>query len=480
MVGLPGINDVNGLVMTVIHLDDTPQYVRLANYASDVALDGLSGHVSLDFSVVKAGWDDTDTVDWTTVKRMFLSLVPTTYSSGDTTPLPTEVTSTISLTNIAVTGPQVIKWDGSTDAHSLKMADGYDDSYHLAPKRIVEAAYALGYRDWYNVYMGLSHHHNVTWSETESRFICDPAKDPVNATARAWWDDLVINLVAQGFINIVVSISYEIINYQMPLAWRQLDYAGNPGRSGWDPPSEFISPCNTQALNFLIAEANYLIGRITALGGNPVIQVGEPWWWDGAYGGSGPCFYDGYTTAAYTSETGKAVPTPYLTSISSSYVGHEDYLYWLRQKLGDSTMYILNTVKAANPTAETSILFFTPQIMASPMLLIINLPVDHWKYPNLDILQIEDYDWIIDKHWPHHDTTWNTAFTLLNYPVDKVQYFAGFNLLPEDADEVWPGILLVIRESMNKSVTTFIWARPQVWRDNIIWDDREQISVSEE
>ncbi|AZG78170.1 non-contractile tail sheath protein [Methylocystis rosea] len=485
MVGVASMLSERPPTFTVEHLDGSLSYVRPAAYATDMADDGMSGHIKLEFSQVGGGWEGTEPVDWTSVKRMFLSLIPEDYElPADPpvlTPLAEEVIAHLSMSNISVEGPDLFKWRAGVAPHRLGMTDGYDDSYHLAPKRIVDAAHDLGYRGWYNVYIGLSHHHAVAWSESEERFIVDIGKPIINSAARAWWDDLVVNLVAKGFEKIVVSVSYEIIHYLMPTDWYQRDHAGAPGESGWDPPSRFISPCRTDALDYLAGVANYLVGRIIALGGEAYFQIGEPWWWDNSYveGGGGPCFYDYATLLAYNADTGLYAPMPYLTSVTADFSSPEQtaFVNWLGDKLGQSTNYIRDAVKTAHPAVKTAILVYTPQVFSYPMLEIVNLPISYWEAPEYDVLQIEDYDWVIGRDWARHATTWDTAFTTLGYTPDTTQFFSGFNKDAINASTVWPAMFVAIRESYQKCSQTYVWARPQIWRDRIIWQDAEMITV---
>lgn len=483
MVGIAPIDAEIPPTLTVEHIDGSFSYVRLFNYTTSLAPDGLSGHVSLDFASVFGGWTATDAVDWTSVKRMFISLIPEAYVASSTTPLPAEVVAEFHATNIVVTGPEIVKFNVAAAAHRLRIADGYDDSYNLTPARIVDSMHGLGYRDWYNIYIGLSHHHAVTWNSGEARFVVDPSKPAVAEAARAWWEDMVTKLVAKGFDKIVVSVSYEIIHYLMPSDWYQRDHAGVPGESGWVPPSRFISPCRTDALDYLAGVANYLVGRVIALGGEAYFQIGEPWWWDNSYvSGGGPCFYDYATLLAYNADTGLYAPTPFLTSVTSDFSAPEQtaFVHWLGDKLGQSTNHIRDAVKTAHPAVKTAILVYTPQVFSHPMLEIVNLPVSYWEAPEYDVLQVEDYDWIIERDWTKHATTWDTAFTTLGYTPETTQFFSGFNLNAIDADTVWPAIVVGIKDGYQKAQETFVWARPQIWRDHIVWDDREMITIGSE
>lgn len=74
----------------------------------------------------------------------------------------------IEFRNISCTG------DGSTlgirtnplDIHDIKMTDGYDNSYPLTPKRVVDGIIELGYRNWYNEYIGITHMHRLIYDDT--------------------------------------------------------------------------------------------------------------------------------------------------------------------------------------------------------------------------------------------------------------------------------------------------------------------------
>ncbi|PPD09618.1 MAG: hypothetical protein CTY36_03390, partial [Methylocystis sp.] len=236
----------------------------------------------------------------------------------------------------------------------------------------------------------------------------------------------------------------------------------------------------TEALDYLAACADYLIGRVVALGGDAYFQIGEPWWWDNSYVVDGaPCFYDPATIAAYAAETGLPVPTPYLPRTSSDFSApaQSAFVHWLGDKLGESTLYFRDAVKALQPSVKTMILVFTPQVFSRPMLEIVNLPVAHWAHPNFDIAQIEDYDWVIAADWAKHETTYETGFATLGYPPSKVQYFSGFVFKAQDAAILWPRIFLCIREGYARVSQTWVWARPQIWREGIIWQDAEMITV---
>ena len=467
LTNIRALDAVNGPTLTINHLDGTVDYVRLSNYITSGT--SSAGHVHLAFASVGSGWDGTGTIDWTTVSNLMLSLVNDSFTAGSGVALVTQEVGTIAISNITVTGPTLAQDMTSLAAHDLRMTDGYDDSYPQTPTRFIQQMYQLGYRDWYSIYIGISHHQDVIWDNDESRFVVNPSGRIINDATQAWFNSLLSELQSNGFTKVVISVSYEVVHYLMPSGWQQYDADGHPGLSGWSPPSEFITPSNTAPLNYL-ADVVKAIFALFPVGMTQYIQVGEPWWWDNSFTTHEPCFYDSYTIAAYTSETGLPVPKPYLTSTTQSTVGYENFLNWLAQKLGDSTHYIVNQVRQTYPDAASAILFYTPQIFSTPMLQMVNLPINSWSSPQWDILQVEDYEWVINGDWANHETTWTTAETTLGYPLNHIQYFSGFNLQASTSDVVWPNVYRAIDDAYAEGVSqVWVWARPEVFRDGIVW-----------
>lgn len=473
--GIRGPHEANGPTIAVTHTDSSVQYVRFSNYLTS----GIptNGHYRLDFSTVGAGWEGLDPIDWTTVDNLLLSVMNSSYDTSNPVAPITEVVGTIHLTDITVTGPPLHIGDPALPAHALRMTDGYDDSYYLTPTRLVAGMHALGYREWYTIYFGISHHHNVTWNSGQSRFEVDPAAVPVNAPARAWFGSLFAELAAHEFPKIVLSQSYEVVGYQMPDAWAQQDASGAFGLTGWSPPSKLVSPCNTTALDYLVDVMTYMVGLADSAGLTTHIQTGEPWWWDNSFTTRAPCFYDAATVAAYTAYSGSAPPTPRITSIDDPVApAQTSFLAWLNERLGASTLYIRDQVRVTHPGVPAMVLFFTPQIYSTGVMAAVNLPTASWHSPAWDILQVEDYDWVTGPsgaaapQWALHATTWNTAFSTLGYAPANTHYFAGFVLLESDADDMWPLITQAIADGFAHNVAeVWVWARPQVFRDGWVY-----------
>src|ERR1044072_3659441 len=471
------IDALNGPTLAVQHVDTTTQFVRIWNYLTSGT--NMAGPSKLDFANVKAGFTATDAVDWTTIDNMFLSLVHDTYDAiNPMTPLVPEQHATFTMSNITVTGPTLAQNTTALAAHNFRMTDGYDDSYPLTPTRFVKQCQLLGYRKWYSVYMGISHHHDLIWNAGEGRFVVNPSGTYINTATIAWFRSLFTELVNNGFTCCNISVSFEIVNYLMPTGWQQYDAGGNPGLSGWSPPSEFVSPCNPAALTYLVNVVK-AIYALFPIGLQKFFEMGEPWWWDNSFTTHQPCFYDAYTVAAYPAETGLPVPLPYITSTSQSMVGYENFLSWLGSKLGEATLWIRDQIKATYNDATSTILFYTPQIFATQMLQIVNLPLTQWKYPNWQVLQVEDYDWIIDADWASHETTWDTASKTLGYPLNQIHYFSGFNLMPGTAALIWPNVIIGLQDGVYHDVAeNWVWARPEVFRDGITYQTINFFSLS--
>jgi len=296
---------------------------------------------------------------------------------------------------------------------------------------------------------------------------------PINAATMAWFNAFLAKLNELGY-EYINSVSYEIIDFYMPPEWKQRDYLGRPGLSGWVPPSSFIVPTNTETLNYLVEVQKQFLTAAVAAGHPPRFQIGEPWWWDGAYSNGAPCLYDDFTRALYATETGSAVPTPWIESIYQPVAPNQvPYLTWLRGKLGASTSYIRDQVKAEFPTAEATLLFFTPQVLnlSSEVTNLVNFPIEDWKYPAYDFMQIEDYDWIIASRLDLVPLTFDAARNILLYPHSVVHYFAGFVLNAQDY-EIWKWAETAIRMAQEADMAyIYVWSYTQAIRDSVLYDD---------
>ncbi|MBS3962571.1 MAG: DUF2163 domain-containing protein [Sandarakinorhabdus sp.] len=394
-----------------------------------------------------------------------------------------EQAAEVTISNVSVTGPGAMLLIRTTalPAHDLAMTDGFDNAYPLTPERIVEQVHRQGYRGPYVLYMGISKFHSLSWNAGEARYVVDPAKPKLSAPAEQWIDDFFARLHAKGF-TIIPSVSFEILNAFMPTAWKQRDYAGNEARTGWNPPSSLAAPTSAAALTYFRDVFLACLARLPG-GAAKHFQIGEPWWWDGSFGSRAPHIYDSATQALYVAETGQAVPTPLLTTVDAQPAAqHAPYLAWLRDKLGAATSYLTAQVKATHPTATSYLLIFTPQLLSTvaPMLYTLNFPQAAWASPAFDVLQIEDYDWVAEGAFEKLPLTWMLAQSTLGYPLNKIEYFGGFALLPSDA-YVWEHTDQALQQAAARGPKQlYVWSREQVWRDGWVYGRLEWMLYPEQ
>src|SRR3546814_12414198 len=75
------------------------------------------------------------------------------------------------------------------------------------------------------------------------------------------------------------------------------------------------------------------------------------------------------------------------------------------------------------------LLFYAPQVLDSeaPDLVRANMPVE-WAVPAFDVLQLEDYDFVIAGDPGSSARAFDTVIARLGCPPDDQHYFSGFVL----------------------------------------------------
>ncbi len=250
-----------------------------------------------------------------------------------------------------------------------------------------------------------------------------------------------------------------------PQAWAQRDLSGAPGLTGWDPPSNLLSPANDAAMGYLRKVAGETVGLMKSAGVPVIFQIGEPWWW--TYADGRICLYDDAAKAAFG---GNPVAIPSLRVTLNA--AQKALLDKAGQKLAASTAALTQAVRtAASPgMAEVRLLAFTPTLLdpATPDAERANLPVG-WARPAFDRLQVEDYDWLTEGNAGARRDGYAKIDAKLGYPADRQDYLAGFVLLPDDADNFWARIDAGLDEAEARGIARrFVWASPQVMRDGYV------------
>ncbi|MEM8799697.1 MAG: DUF2460 domain-containing protein [Pseudomonadota bacterium] len=481
--GIRKLPEIHGPTLTIEGRDQNGAsrawYVRLWNYAEGEPDDAM---ITLRFDDLAGGFlhpEEADPVYAGDIDRLFISMVPPAFDGQSTEPFddPLGGAGWVELTNILVDGKGAALTRAETmlPAHNLRIAGGYDDAFNVTPERIVRNAIALGYRKWFNHYVGMSHFYALKWDEDEERFIIRNEGTLLNTPCIRWHEDFFAWLTKFRF-RAVVSLSFELFDAVAPEAWKQRAHDGRPALTGWQPPSTLLIPTHTEAMGYLQQVAVTFSGLAENAANDFVFQIGEPWWWYQLFDDARPCFYDATTTALYEDETGRPLPTKHVSVFETPNSAQQHYLDWLGGKLGAATLALRDAVSAVYPTTQVTMLLYTPQILdpAAPMLRTVNLPVASWSYPAFSFLQLEDYDYVIDGEWYSHGSGLDAVASTLGYGPSDSHYFAGFVLNAVDKD-IWRNIHRAILSGKSRGFRElFVWAYPQMMRDAFTYFELEE------
>ncbi len=471
--GVLPLDAVNGPVLTIEGRDAAGTarawYVRLWNYAVGSPEDA---RVSLDFAIVTGGFllpGEADPVWAGDVDRMFVSLVPPGFDAS-ATPLAAPAEGWVALSGIACDGPGAVLAIGDVvvPEHGLEIASGYDDSYHLTPARLLRNALLLGYRGAIVHYLGMSHYMRL---ETNSGgFYASLAGGALNVAAAAWQRDFAACAHALGY-DVIWSLSYELFDAYCWGDWKQRAWDGTPARTGWEPPSTLLSPAHAEAMGYLRAVAATVIGIAVAAGLAPKFQVGEPWWWTMSDGR--PCLYDSAARAAFG---GSPVEIASVHAVTSA--PQRALLDAAGAVLAASTAALVAAVKAVAPGTQTHLLIYLPGVLAgdAPEIARANVPAG-WAAPAFDVLQLEDYDFVVAGNAAGTARAVAAAQARLGYATAHTDYFSGFVLRPDQFAD-WREIDAAADAARARGVArSFIWALPQVLRDGFVHFDSGEETV---
>lgn len=463
--GLVALDAVNGPTMTIEGRDASGAartwYVRLWNYATGTPTDA---RIALPFSSIEGGFvlpGEADPVHASDIDRMFISLVAPGYDAGSTEAFATAQTGWVELSDMACDGHRAMLTIGDVmvPPHRLGIATGYDDAYNQAPARLVRAAQSLGYRGSINHYIGMSHFFSLQ-PDGAGGFVVDPAAAAMNVPAERWHRAFLAEAKLAGYA-VILSQSFEVLAQHCPTAWQQRSLSGAPAQTGWSPPSALLSPASADAVAWLRKVALALV-QMQQEAGLPVrYQVGEPWWWVTA--DKQICLYDDAAKAALG---GSPIAIPSLSSALST--AQRELLDAAGAVLASATATLAGAVRAAagEAGAEILLLAFLPTVYdpATPEAHRANLP-SGWASPAFDVLQLEDYDWLVEGKDALRSAARAAAEAKLGYPRGRQHFLSGF-VLTEGQDLPWRRIDAAADEALDLGIAeTFVWALPQVARD---------------
>lgn len=466
--GIIALDALNGPTLTIEGRDENGAartwYVRLWNYAEGSPTDAV---VTLRFSKLDGGFllpFEADRVYPGAIDRMFVSLAPPAYDPAGG-PLAAPVEGWAEMSGISADGQDVMLEIGDVRVppHGIGLCTAFDDSGTQTPARLLRNARALGYRGEIVHYLGMSHYFRLVSTGAE-RFEVEPAAAGFNVAAQAWHRDYFVRCHQAGYAPIA-SLSYELLAMHCPQAWTQRDLDGKPALTGWDPPSNLLSPANGEAMQYLAKVARVAVSILRDVGAAVRFQIGEPWWW--TYGDGRICLYDDAAKAHFG---GNPVAIPSLRAALDK--AQFDLLDTAGSALAASTAALTAAVReeASPAPAEVRLLAFVPTLLdpATPEAKRANLPQE-WAMPAFDRLQIEDYDWLTAGKAGLRRKACELVDARLGYPREQQDYLAGFVLLAEDASAFWPLIDEGLDEAAARGIARrFVWASPQVMRDGYV------------
>lgn len=468
--GVRALDAVQGPVLTIEGRDAggvaRSWYVRLWNYASGSPQDAV---VAIDFATVEGGFrrpDEAVPVWVGDVDRMFVSLVPPGYDGVDAA-LAEPAEGWVELTDIACEGPGAVLALGGAvvPEHGLRMASGYDDSYHLTPARLLRNALHLGYRGPIVHYVGMSHYFRL--EAAGGGFYVSARGGVLNMACVAWHRAFVQAAQRLGY-GLIWSLSYELFNAHCWGDWKQRAADGSPALTGWSPPSTLLSPAHAGAMDWLAQVAAAFVRLAVAAGMAARFQVGEPWWWVQP-DRHAPCLYDAAAVADFA-------PVPIASIREVTTEAQRATLDRAGACLARSTIALADAARAAaGGQCVTHLLTYLPTVLdpLAPEAKRANMPVG-WAWPAFDVLQLEDYDWAATGDAVATAQGVAAATARLGYPTEAQHYFAGFVLRPEERGQ-WRAIARAAATARARGVAeTFVWALPQVMRDGFVHFDLEE------
>jgi uncharacterized protein (TIGR02217 family) len=458
--GIRGLDAIDGPTLTLEGRDASGAarswYVRLWNYADGTPEDAL---VALDFALLAGGWEADDPVWAGDVDRMFVSMVAPGYS-GEDVPLAAPAEGWAELSGIACDGAGSVLATGDTlvPEHGLRIATGYDDLYHLTPARVLSNCLRLGYRGTINHYVGMSHYFRL--EALGGGFYVSLAGGVLNGPCAAWHRDFCERAKALGY-ELILSLSYELLDQHVWGDWKQRAADGSPALTGWSPPSTLLSPAHDGAMSYLRLAAQAFAGLAAAAGLRVRFQVGEPWWW--VTGDGRICLYDSAAVESFApvpiGDVRGSLSEPQLASLDAA-----------GAVLADSTAALVSAVRGVDEDAEALLLVYPPAVLPGPGTRLANLPLD-WESPAFDRLQLEDYEWVTGGNAGASARGIAEVQARLGYPPDRQHYFAGFVLAAEDRGQ-WHRIAAAVAAARGRRTgEVFLWALPQLLRDGFTWFD---------
>jgi uncharacterized protein (TIGR02217 family) len=286
------------------------------------------------------------------------------------------------------------------------------------------------------------------------------SQTPMNSAALAWHQSFAMEAKARGY-QVIWSLSYEILDQFCPQSWKQRAFDGSPAATGYEPPSALVSPANSEAIAYLSTVARALVDLARDAGLQPMVQIGEPWWWVRSSGAI--CIYDAAARSTFGGNP------PEIANVRAPLNAVQVALLDAAgAKLAQSTAQIAAAVKDQAADAVTLLLAYLPGPLdaAAPELRRANLPLG-WAKPAFDVLQLEDYEWVTGEQDARRKAGWTLATSRLGYSICEQHYLSGFVATAGERAQ-WSQVLAAAGEAQQRGCAeVFLWALPQVLRDGL-------------
>ncbi|EKA1377507.1 hypothetical protein OJ570_000333 [Escherichia coli] len=474
----------NPPVLTVVHKDDSRQYISLTRYATDVSKDGTSATVTIDFNDAMAGFYADEPIELESVTSLMFSMSSRHYKEGatETTYLETPIDLGLTIEILPIDGvyQEMTVNRHRCTPHELRAITAYDDHYNITPERVFENLVYAGYQDELVHYVGMSHFYDTVWTPSAGKLLVNTT-DVLNPPCIAWHEAFAA-YAAKHHFSVTISLSYELMSTACPFEWAQQDWEGNIAATGYTPPSWLLSPCNQHAMawlgDVLTAFADIIYPHVQDI----CVQVGEPWWWINTKNNK-PCIYDYQTKLAFNTR----YPNKYAADIGDinnplSGGDYDLYVEFCNDQLGYACWNLVNRVKSKYTQIKTGILPFLPTIMSNDFTEKLNLPKAWYNPEKFDRFYSECYDWIIETHVTKAEQAITIPRDTLGFPVSQIHYYLGFvpgvDLAPlygfdvktPYKRELWKRIMGNHANNLDmfEGLTQYIWAYPQFIGDSIV------------
>lgn len=500
------LDAVYGTGLIVKMLNNTEYHVRLWNYVMGRPEEdweigggelwpngripgsetGSQGHVKLDFNELYAGeskykWDPQEgwvlSSSWikinpTQIKSLTFFFTPIEYdNSNNMVPLNDSTDWTVEFSNWEIQGDAFLCYKPNPlDTHPFRLADDYNNNCVVDAKRYVKHFVDLGFERIINLHIGASHYYDkkgVYPLEEEPRghvpYRYVIKTDVVFNYAFEEWLKNLLYWCREYDLRVILSFSQDMVD--PPPEWIQLAHDGEKAKIDREPNPYINAPfCNDECKDYYKRLALKLSDLQHEARLEKIIQIKRSEYWVEE---NKPCFYDDATKNAFENDKGRSLHE--FLSVFDDTTGHEEDIIWLQQKNGEYALSIQDAVREKYPDAKIVVLLSSPAIFdttaVGEIMTVVNLPTKEWSYPNLNFIQIEDYNWIILQD-PLHETIWTFVHNFLSYPSDKIQYFSGFVPVGPN-NTLWNKINEAACVALQKGfMDSFIWSGTQIRRDN--------------